>query len=304
LSGHVFTVGYGSLTSARGLGRHGRGIQDGWLVRLHGVRRRFAKPSQRSACLAMDLEPGHGAILDAERVHAHDPPGRGQAFEGLLLVYAAAETPDVARREGYAPALWERLRERAGPAGLAAFLLDLAQQAGDDVVAYRRALRDAAGPNPLQAYHYLPHPVRTPEGPAVIFVAPEPGQTGDPERDSAKAALRAYRPGRLDRVYQGARAAFAERAHEADAAQTRYVELCLLGAAHGIRVRDLVDSGPLRGCPTAALLDRWRQDPAPLTEERDALRALIPTWRDDAHHARVAGADLTTALRRSGLFEL
>ena len=138
----------------------------------------------------------------------------------------------------------------------------------------------------------------------MIFVAPEPGQTGDPDKDACKAALADYRPGRLDTVYDGARAAIADKPDEALAAQTRYVELCLLGAAHGLHVTDLAGGLTVSGCPTAALVNRWRHDRGPLTAEREALRALIPTWQDDAHHARLAGATLEAALERSGVFEL
>lgn len=293
-------VGYGSLASARGLGRHARGVQDGWLVAVEGARR-FAKPAQRRTCLAMDLEPGHAAALEGRRVAAADPPPAA-GFEGLLLVYEAGETHDVARREGYPPRLWERLLERAGPRGLAAFLLELAEEAGGEPVAYRAALREASGPYELPVYHYVPHPVRTPEGPAVIFVAPEPGQTGDPARESCKASLPDYRPGLLDCVYQGARAAYA--LEEDDGVQAGYVEVCLLAAAHGTSVRDLKGAGVDPADPTGSLLASWRADPSPLERERQALRALIPSWREDHRHRERAGRDLDAALRRSGLLDL
>ncbi len=118
-------LGYGSLQSARGLGRQLEGLRDVRPQSL-GVRRFFQKPAQRSGCLAMDLELEEASLKTSLEV----PEGSTRA-EGLLLEVADEQVPALVRREGYAPACWERVVQAAGVRGPAAFLLDLAR--GKDV---------------------------------------------------------------------------------------------------------------------------------------------------------------------------
>jgi hypothetical protein len=292
----IHVIGYGSLTSARGLGRSLAGVEGCWPVRVE-ARRRFGKPPQGRCYLAMDLHDLPAAVLRAERIDLRSPSGHtagGAAFHGLLLAVGPDEAVQLARREGYPPRCWERVCAAAGPRGPAAFLLDLAHAVGDDVLDYRRALREVAGPTPLDAYHYLPHPVDTDREPALIYVPPEPGRTGDAAVDSRKAIL----PGEvvlgvLDTLFEVGGLAFGA-AFDA-ARQQHYVELCLLGAAHGLDVSDLL--GQLSPTdPTTELLARWRSDLDQLREEQRGLREVA-----GPDYARWFEPDLDAALRRSGL---
>ncbi len=276
----LWVLGYGSLMSAHGLGPQAPLVRDAWPARVGG-RRAFAKPTSRGT-VAMDLVELPRATVGATR--AGGDPDRGDRFGGLLLLVDAAASHALARREAYPEAAWRRLLEAAGARGLAALLLDLARGTGDDVLAYRRALREVAGPCDLEAYHYLPHPVVTDAEPAVVFVSPACGETGDPACDSVKASTPALRPCRLDRLYADGARGLAGRFDAA--AQASYVDKCLRAVAHGLDVSDLMGDGLTLDDPTASLLAAWRADAAVLEGERAALRALVPALRDPAAYAR------------------
>lgn len=274
-----WVLGYGSLMSARGIGPQADAVLDLWPARAAG-RRWFAKPTTRTGAICMDVE-AERATLEARLVATGDALPEGPSFGAMLLRVDARETLPLARREGYPEPAWRRLLDAAGARGLPALLLDLARGTGDDVLAYRRALREVAGPSDLDRYHYLPHPVATNGEPALAFVAPACGETGDPACESAKDAAPALRPTLLDRLYRApAFAGFAP------AAQEGYVEKCLLAQAHGIDTSDLLGDGLVGDDPTARLLARWRAEPALLEAEREALRALVPALRDPAAYAR------------------
>ncbi len=283
-------VGYGSLMSARGLGAQLAAVRD--LSPFHlATRRVFAKPSQRGGCLAMDVVVT-SATLQGRTARAEDSP-QGDGFEGILLTVDVEASPALARREGYPPDCWRRLLAVAGARGLPALLLELARDADDDVVAYRRALHALAGPFTLSAVHYLPHPVETDAGPAIVFVAPVVGTTGC-ELSSAKAAVPGLAPRGLhdlftldDTSYPGFDPAL----------QARYVELCLLAACHGIYVGDLLPRDLPDEHPARVLLRRWAQDPEPLRQERAGFESLVGAKA----YASSCGDTLDTALARSGL---
>lgn len=269
----LWVLAYGSLMSAHGLGAEAALVRDAWPARAAG-RRAFAKPALGRGLLAMDLVAPARATLEATRGDAPAAEGEGEGFDAMLLRLDAAASPALARREGYPAACWARLLAAAGARGLPALLLDLARGTGDDVLAYRRALRAVAGPGDLDAYHYVPHPVVTRGEPAVVFVAPAPGETGDPARDSAKAACPGLRPALLDRLFEeGARALGAR--FDASA-QGAYVERCLRAAAHGLDLGDLAGEGAAAPRPEAPALEA----------EREALRALVPALRDAGAYAR------------------
>jgi hypothetical protein len=278
--------------SAFGIGPQAGAVRDLWPARAAGSRA-FAKPTPARGTIAMDLASAKDpprATFEARR--GVDAPGDGPSFGALLLRFDASATLPLARREGYPEPAWRRLLDAAGPRGLPALLLDLARGTGDDVVAYRRALREVAGPSDLDAYHYLPHPVLTDAEPALCFVAPERGETGDPTCGAAKAATPHLRPLRLDRLYAEAPRVMSAFSAEA---QATYVDKCLRAAAHGLCVRDLLGDGLLEGDPTARMFAAWRADPSVLEAEREALRALVPGIRDRAAYARrfpQAGAPL------------
>ncbi|MCO5170060.1 MAG: hypothetical protein M9894_27305 [Planctomycetes bacterium] len=258
--------------TAHGLGAEAALVLDAWPARVSG-RRAFAKPALGRGLLAMDVVAPPRATLEARRDDA------GDGFGAMLLWIDAGASAALARREGYSPACWARLLAAAGPRGLPALLLDLARGTGDDLLAYRRALRAVAGPLDQDAYHYVPHPVVTCAEPALAFVAPDPGQTGDPGRDSAKAACPALRPALLDRLDDEGPRALPGRFDPA--AQAAYVERCLRAAAHGLDVGDLLGDGLRLDARTARLPAAER-----LEEERGALRALVAPLRDPRAYAR------------------
>lgn len=272
----LWVLGYGSLMSVHGLGPHAPLARDVWPARV-AARRAFAKPTSRGT-VAMDLVEVQTAAITASR------DGSSAGFGGVLLLVDATESAALAKREAYPLPCWRRLLEAAGARGLAALLLDLARGTGGDVVAYRRALREVAGPCDLEAYHYVPHPVVTDAEPALVFVSPACGETGDAACDSVKALTPALRPCRLDRLYADGARGLAERFDRA--AQEAYVDKCLRATAHGLDLSDLLGEGLGLDDPTARLLAGWRADPTVLEGERAALRALVPALRDSRAYAR------------------
>lgn len=300
MSRPVLLVGHGSLMSARGLGEALAATLDARLVWIEGAPRGFHKPVQRGGCLAMDVALTAAAARGRTcSPAAPSPAAAGQlGFEGVLLAVEGEATALLARREGYPPDAWERLRLLAGAAGIEALLLRLAEEAGGEPLAYRRALRALAGKGQRFAdtCHYLPHPVVTDQGPAVMFVAPDPDATGD-ERPSCRAPYPTLERTLLDRVFEHGPTAYARFDRER---QRRYAEVCLLAAAHGVHVGDLLGGALAADHPLAPLLTGWRGDPSPLEAERTALRR-IPALATEAAYAARFPASLDAALTRSGL---
>ncbi|MGE0712640.1 MAG: hypothetical protein AB7N76_03420 [Planctomycetota bacterium] len=289
-------VGYGSLLSARGLGPQLGGVRDAWRVWL-AAPRRFGKPPQAGGRLAMEvvsaraLYTGHVLAGDAGQ-----PAGAGCG--ALLLEVAAAGIADLVRREGYDPRCWAALAA-ASPEGVAERLCRLAAEAGDDARAYRAALWAISGPTRWSAAHYLPHPVRLACGRAAcVFVAPDPGETGDPALPSCKEAHPGLVPAGLDRVYEVGPGGIPDWCPRK---QDHYVELCLLGLAHGVALADLLGAGLAAAHPSRALLRAWRADSGALAAERAALRAAVPALARERDYAARFAPDLETAWRWSGL---
>lgn len=283
----VWVLGYGSLMSWTGLGAQRDLVRDAWPARVV-ARRAFDKPAI-TGMIAMDLMAPARATLRGRR----DQPGVGDEALGpgpvigaMLLHLQADGTTPLAKREGYPEPAWRRLLELAGARGLGHLLLDVARATGDDPLAYRRALRELAGPSDLDCYHYVPHPVDLgDEEPAVAFVAPARGASGDLGCDSAKAHYPGQRPLLLHELYRAGPQVLPglfdpER-------QRVYVEKCYLGHAHGIDVTDL-HGGPLHDDdPTARMLESWRRAPRLLHDEQEAFRSLVRAFADrDVYAAR------------------
>ena len=270
-------VGYGSLASGLGLASLRKGVSRARALRLD-VGRRFAKPVQRGACLAMNLVSLSTATVRATPLDlAQDAPSP-DGCEAVLVEVDPGFGELVARREGFPPSCWARLGTR-GP--LPEVLAELAGAVDDDVLDYRALLLERSGFSGERT-HYVPHPVLVEGEPrAVVFVAPGPGQTGRADLPSALETVD-LSPTRL----AGLPASFA-RAYprESPASQQHYVGLCLLAAAHGLFVGDLLDGEP--GGFVAELLVSW--------QDREALRA------DRALLELEAGCDFEVALQRSGL---
>ncbi|MCA8921137.1 MAG: hypothetical protein KDD82_04975 [Planctomycetes bacterium] len=266
------------MASGLGLGSMLPGVLRARAVRLD-VGRHFAKPVQRGACLAMNLEPLARATVSATPLDLSRDPVAPGGCEALLVEVDPSYGELVARREGFPPSCWATLAGLGPP--LAVTLRELAALAGDDVLGYRAQLLARAG-FAGERTHYVPHPVDVAgEPPALVFVAPGPGRTG---REGLPSALETVdlAPARL----AGLPASFARAYPAADSSsQQRYVGLCLLAAAHGLCVADLLD-----GPPTAFVADvlaGWR-DRAALSADRELLQLE-------------AGCDLEPALLRSGL---
>jgi len=289
----ILVLGYGSLMSAKGLGPQAPAVLDMWPARL-AAWRTFDKPAD-TGFIAMDLVAPRRATLHARRATSADTrevdqtlevaagttttpalrPDSGRAIGAALVLFDAAGTTALAKREGYCTGNWDRLVAAAGERGLGAFLLDLARTNADDPLGYRRALAEVAGPAELDCFHYLPHPVETDGDPAVAFIAPEPGRTGDPRVDSVKLRWPSSYPVRLHELHR-AGTRILEGGYDAER-QHGYVEKCCLAMAHGIDVSDLF-AGPL--CPndrSSSLLAGWRSDPTAWREEQAALRAVVRT---------------------------
>lgn len=265
------------MASGLGLASLRKAVTRARALRLE-VGRRFAKPVQRGACLAMNLEPLPTATVRATPLDlARDAPSPG-GCEALLVEVDPDFGGLVARREGFPPPCWAELATR-GP--LPEVLAELAGAVDDDVLDYRASLLERSGFSGERT-HYVPHPVLVEGEPrAVVFVAPGRGETGRADLPSALETVD-LAPARL----AGLPASFA-RAYprESPASQQYYVGLCLLAAAHGLFVGDLLDGEPSGF--VAELLDTWR--------DRDALRA------DRALLELEAGCDFEAGLERSGL---
>lgn len=288
-------LGYGSLLSARGLGPQLEGLEDASLAWLR-TRRRFGKPPQKGGRLAMEVDAPR-ALLGG-RVYRGGPPEPGPGCGALLLEVAPGAEGALVRREGYPPRCYEALRRSAGSRGVAEYLARLAEEVADEPIAYRAALWALSGPPASGLTHYLPHPVRLDDGRcALVFVAPDAGQTGGPP--SCKEAHPGLRSVGLGELYAHGREVIPDWQ---DALQDDYLELCLLGLAHGVPLADLfAEALPLEH-PARLCLARLRAEPDLLRVERAALRGALRRLGGglEAYQARFA-PDLTQAWAWSGL---
>ena len=135
----ILVLGYGSLMSAKGLGPQAPAVLDMWPARL-AAWRTFDKPAE-TGFIAMDLVPPRRATLQARRAtsadtrevdHELETAAGTTAIGAALVLFDAAGTTALAKREGYCTGSWDRLVAAAGPRGLGALLLDLARGNADD----------------------------------------------------------------------------------------------------------------------------------------------------------------------------
>lgn len=257
--------------------------------------RRFGKPPQKGGRLAMEVV-APSALLSG-RVGRPPEPRAGGC--GALLLHVAPEgEARLVRREGYPPACWSALRARAGAEDPGEFLARLAESSGD-TLEFRARLWELTGPPKSGIVHYLPHPVRLDDGRvALVFVAPDAGQTGSSALPSCKEAHPGLRGVGLAEVYTHGREVISDWR---DALQTDYVELCVLGLAHGIYLGDLFREGLSEDHPARALLAELRAKPERLLAERETLREALPDLA--ATYPERFAPDLETAWRWSGLEE-
>jgi hypothetical protein len=284
-------LGYGSLLSARGLGPQLESTHDAELAWIDAPRR-FGKPPQKGGRLAMEVV-ARSALLTGRSGRA---PERERGCGALLLHVGPEGEGRLVRREGYPPKCWAALRAKAGRQPPAEFLADLAESS-EDVLAFRARLWALTGPPKSGIVHYLPHPVRLDDGRvALVFVAPDPGQTGSSELPSCKEAHPGLRGVGLSEVYEHGREVISDWS---DALQTDYVELCLLGLAHGIYLADLFAEDLAPEHPALRLLAELRAKPERLLAERSTLQENLSGLRET--YAERFAPDLETAWAWSGL---
>jgi hypothetical protein len=232
----LLVIGYGSLLSGYGLLAERRGGKSRLVARgaepvvLRNARRGLAKPSSHGSYLAMDIEPrDRGAPITAGAAGA-----TGDGIGALLLEFDRDAAPLIARREEYAPEHFVRLIEMADRARrpLGEFLLDIAREAGFDLLEYRRTLRAMLG---YTSPGYIFHPVALEDGRAAI-VAIGSGYEGSGDdavisrrRECGMATLHSL-PSSL-----GVATMPIDRGE-----QIGYFAECVLGAIHGLAVGDLM----------------------------------------------------------------
>ena len=225
----VTVIAYGSLMSVYGRSRHAEvRTLDLHRVQLLDSRRGFGKASIHADRFAMVLEP-----RDLRRPLAAIPLGSGDTGEppqGVALRLAAGQLPAVASREGYSVEALARLTALADAAGsdLPAYLDTVMAEGGGDIVAYRRALRARSG---YTSPHYIPHPIAIGDGPpGIVFLAAGAEGSGDPGVVPVRVRSGCCELMTVAEVWR----------RKPNTAQLDYIAMCLLGAAGGVRVDDLL----------------------------------------------------------------
>jgi hypothetical protein len=282
----VITIGYGSLMSGLGLLPLGRlRVRAAARVALANARRGFGKFSQHGDRFAMLLEPVQpGQPIEAHLLAANAPPST--ALEGIAYVLPPNEFARLCDREGYSGG--QRLRQEASTRGqdVAAFLWSILADAAFDVGQFRQRLFKLVG---YTSPHYVPHPVRLDGGRfAVTFLAP--GREGSGSDRVVPVRMRTGTEALMTIAEAWER--------KPNRTQLTYVAACLLGGAHGVSVRDILE-------PLA-------EDGGLAARVRDALlaeqRAELPRFLEFTHLEHTAYWEAfgppTQSLRRSGLEEL
>lgn len=254
-------IAYGSLMSGLGLTRFGTLPVTGvGRVRLHGCTRGFGKFSMYGDRFAMIVEAAAATTpIRAETLAANDE-GHG-GVEALSLTVALPEFVAIAGREGYAADACWALARQAESAGrdLAHHLWALLEQASFDQVVYRRALLEAIG---YTSPHYIPHPVETGGGPAIVFLAPGNEGSGADGVVPIRVQSALTRVLSLSEVWR----------IKPNSDQLDYIAMSLLGEVHGVSLADVY--GNL--AEDRPLLNRVRErvvEDAPVEPER--FRAML-----------------------------
>jgi hypothetical protein len=245
----LLVVGYGSLLSGYGLLAERRGGRSRLVAReaepvlIRNARRGLAKPSSHGSYLAMDIEPLHarapitaGSASSANSTNSarSDAGTRAGAIGGLLLTFDREQAANIARREEYDPAAFERLVALADDARqpLGGYLLAIARATNFDLLAYRGALRERLG---YTSPGYIFHPLPLDDGRvAVVAVGSGFDGSGDPSVRS-----RRHETG-MDRLLGIGEALALDRLQIEREGQLGYFVECLLGGLHGIAVGDLI----------------------------------------------------------------
>ncbi len=279
----VTVIGYGSLMSGTGLSSSGAlDVKKAHIVALENCQRGFAKLSSYGDRFAMDIVASAWPLTG--RVQSPELPATND-IEALALTVPLADACRLAKREGYNPAIMQRLAEIAQMhgSGVAEFLGRLHAEVEHDIVTYRRRLFDLTG---FTSPHYIPHPVRlADETYAVIFLAPGTEGTGSDEIISIRAQTGILTP-------MSAREAWRRKQNED---QFVYFVFCLLGGVHGIGMQDVLATIPEEALLAEALRQRLRQA---IATERELF---LTTTRLSVEQYQAAFGDPVAALERSGL---
>jgi hypothetical protein len=231
----ILVIGYGSLLSGLGLLAERRGGKSRLVARdaapttLRNARRGLAKPSSHGRYLAMDIEP-----IDRKAPITAHAGIDGGGVGALALEFDRASAPLIAAREEYDPAAFMRLLAMADAAGRAVgeFLLQLAERARFDLLAYRTALHAMLG---YTSPGYVFHPAPLDDG-RVGIIAIGSGFDG-----SGDANLQSRRQMHgMDRLLKLGEALTQDRFAVDIDGQLDYYSECLLGGMHGVCVSDLL----------------------------------------------------------------
>ena len=249
----LLVVGYGSLLSGYGMLAERRGggsrliARDAFPVTLENARRGLAKPSSHGRYLAMDLEPAD----PNEPIVAHAPAEGCAGIGALGLVFDRQWAAKIARREEYDPGKFIELIDLADRAGkpLGEFLLDVAQRARFNALAYRTALRELLG---YTSHGYIFHPVPFRDGRvAIAAIGSGYEGSGDPAIRSKRSE---YGMDRLLALHEALKVATLDLDREG---QLGYFVECVLGGAHGLHIVDLIaelEASSVLGAEVAALV--------------------------------------------------
>jgi hypothetical protein len=279
----VTVIGYGSLMSGRGLSLSGTfQVREAFVVALVGCGRGFAKLSRYGDRFAMDLEIVRPPV--EARLVVPESSSNGE-IEALGLTVPLDDMCRLAKREGYDPAVIQRLADMAQAQGLGLtdFLWELHAETGHDTVGYRRRLFALTG---FTSAHYIPHPLRVEGvGCALIFLAPGFEGTGSDEVISVRQRTGV-------RVTMSTSEAWRQKPNED---QIAYFLSCLLGGVHGICVRDLLPAASEDLVLATELITRI----GPMLSE-EVEHFLVATGMSRESYRRSFG-EPETALGRSGL---
>lgn len=253
-------IAYGSLMSGLGLAALAPlPVTDAGRVILTDCRRGFGKLSQYGDRFAMVLEPTAARTpIQCTAITVGAPAG----LQAMSLTMRVPELARVAQHEGYrADALLALAREaeRDG-VGLGAFLWRLYQDAGFDVVAYRRRLAAVVD---YTSPHYIPHPVASSGGEAAIVFLP-PGPEGSGRDDVVPIRVRTAETRLL--TFRGVWRL------KPNPCQLEYGAMCALAEVHGVSLADVL--GDLPSYPPLAGLLRQRLA-AELAVEPERFRAAL-----------------------------
>lgn len=279
----VTIIGHGSLMSGRGLSFSGTlRVREAFMVALAHCQRGFAKLSRYGDRFATDLQVSK-LPLEGQKLTLDSPLSKD--VEGLALTAPLEDACRLSKREGYNPDVFQKLADLAFAQGLdlASFLWRVHEEAGHDIVGYRRRLFTLTG---YTSPHYIPHPVFLGGTKyALIFLAPGFEGTGSEEVVAVRQHTNIAAIMSIAETWR----------RKPNDDQVAYFLSCLLGGVHGISVHDLLST--IREEPTLTEKVRTQLSEV-LGQEHEQF--LTATGLTAVEHRQIFG-EADAALRRSGL---